>query len=107
MDQAGIVRGVSAGDFFQCRSPQAELLWRHFVSMHLAFADFSDTGRTSNRNFVESVAAMNNQRAMQSEHAERFRKFFDKIRGIDTHDLAGGARGIRQRAEQVENRTQM
>ena len=49
---------------------------------------------------------MNDERAAQTQHAERLRKFFDKIRGIDTHYLAGGARGIGQRAEQVENRAQ-
>ncbi len=36
------------------------------------------------------IASVDDESAPQSQHAERFCKFFDKIRRIDAHNLAGG-----------------
>ncbi len=65
-NQRGIKSGISAGDFVERGARQAKFLGRNFVGVHLAFADFPDARWTGYRDFVQSVAAVDYQRTMQS-----------------------------------------
>ncbi len=46
---------------------------------------------------------MDHQSAMDAQHAERLRNFFDQVEGIHSNDLRRSSRRIGERTEQVED----
>src|SRR5271165_1482440 len=100
-DQRRIHRGIPSGDFFERRSLQTKFFRRDFVGVHLALAHLSYSGRAGDRDLVQSVAAVDDQGAVQSQHAERFRQLLYQVGGVDPDNLASGTRRIGQRSEQV------
>ena len=89
------------------RALQAKLFRRHLIRPDQSVAHFADSCRPADRDFIQSVAAVHNQRTMKSQHAECLGKLLDKLSRIHSYYLAGGLRRIGQRAEQIEHRPQM
>ena len=56
---------------------QAEFFGCDFVGMDLSIADFGDAGWSGDSDFVEAIAAVDDECAAQAQHAEGFGKFFD------------------------------
>ncbi len=64
-NQMGVCRGVSAGDGFERCSGQAEFFGSYFVGMDLAGADFSDASGAGDGDFIEAIAAVHDEGAME------------------------------------------
>ena len=54
---------VAAANFFERPAAQAEIFGRHGVAPHGAIAQFGNVRFAGNRNFVEAVGAVKNERA--------------------------------------------
>src|SRR5208282_59867 len=102
-DQRGVASGVSTGYVIERGALQAEFLGRNCVAVNWRLSHLGDARWGGDGDFVQAVTSVDDERATQTQHAERLCKFLDKVRGIDANYLAGGARGIGQRTEQVED----
>src|ERR1700737_875112 len=71
--------------------------------MHVSVAYFGSLSFRAERNFVEAIHAVNDEGAHYSELGER--PGFELDNGGRKHadDLEGSSRGIRERAEEIEN----
>ena len=78
----------------------------NFVGPHRSVASFGDARRAGDSDFIQAIESMHHQRAMQSQHAQRFGQLFDQIERIHSHDLPRSARRIGERAEQIEHGAQ-
>ena len=103
-DQRGRVIEISNLEFLEGRATQTQGLSVHFVFGHHTITNVRHVGGRANREFIQAIAGMEDQRPNRAEPSMRFsHRPYESI-GIDPHDLSASARGVGQRTEQVEDR---
>ena len=105
VDDFGVVFGVAAGDGVGGRAVQAEIFRRNFVGANGAAVEFGDVGFGAERNFVEAVGAVDDEGAFDAELREGAGEKFRVMRSGNADNLRGGASGIGERSEKIENGT--
>jgi hypothetical protein len=95
---------VAAANSFEGRTSQAKILGRGRVAPHSSVAQFGDVCFACKRYFVEAVRTVNHEGAPHAQFAERSRDNLGQACRVDAYDLRRSTRGIRQRAQQIENR---
>src|SRR5690348_11028867 len=103
VDDFGVVFGVAPGDSVGGRAVQAEIFGRNFVGANGAAVEFGDVGFGAERNFVEAVGAVDDEGALDAELGESAGEKFSVMRCGNADNLCGGASGIGERSEKIEN----
>ncbi len=102
-DDRGVFGGVTAGDRFEGRALEAEVVWGETITAHFASIHFTDESFTADGNFIEAIRAVYNERTVRTEFRESSRFRFGPFCREDAHHLCARARGICQRAEEIHD----
>ena len=77
---SAFVGGIAAGERLARRARHAEILRRDAVALHRVRPHVGDFGFLAQRNLVEAVHAMHDERAQPAQFRERVAHFFDQRR---------------------------
>ncbi len=94
----------AAGDVLVDRARQPDVLRRQLVGAQLAGVDLDHARRPRRAQLVEPVGARDDERPARAEPRERARDHLEEGGVGDADDLPRRAGGVRQRAEEVEDR---
>ncbi len=98
-----ILNRIAARYFLERSAFHPKLFRLHFVGPHRALARLRNSRHAGDRDLVQPIQSVHNERAPQSQHAQRLGQFLHEFERVHAHYLPGSPRRICQRSKQVEH----